>query len=88
MASNPSKTDAPHVSHVARTSKDGSIDFKDEKHMENCEVENGAAPREWLERYPLIKDKTPEQLKALEKSLVRKLDWKFLPMVSIMLIMK
>lgn len=85
MASNPTKEEAPQYPHVERVSRDGS-EFKDEKNF--VEVEEGAVPREWLERYPLIKDKSPEELKALEKSLVRKLDWKFLPMVSLMLIMK
>ena len=86
MASNPTKEEgAPQNAHAERVSKDGS-EYRDEKNV--VEVEEGAVPREWLERYPLIKDKSPEELRALEKSLVRKLDWKFLPMVSIMLIMK
>lgn len=73
---------------VDRTSKDGSLDLKDPQNIEHIELEHGGVPPEWLERYPLIKDKSPEELKMLEKSLVRKLDWKFLPMVSLMLIMK
>ena len=86
MASNPTKEETPAQNpHVERVSRDGS-EFQDEKNV--VEVEEGAVPREWLERYPLIKDKSPEELRALEKSLVRKLDWRFLPMVSLMLIMK
>lgn len=54
----------------------------------NVEHEENVQRDEYLERFDLIKDKSPEELKALEKSLVRKLDWKFLPMVSLMLIMK
>ncbi|KAF4494839.1 hypothetical protein FAGAP_9021 [Fusarium agapanthi] len=42
---------------------------------------------EILERYPLTKDKTPQERAAIEKSLVRKLDWKFLPLVTAMLLM-
>ncbi|KAL2210608.1 MFS general substrate transporter [Sarocladium strictum] len=80
-------TQAPLDTDARRPSKDGSIDFKDEKTAHHIEVEDGAVPREWLERYPLIKDKTPEELAAIEKSLVRKLDFRFLPMVTIMLIM-
>jgi hypothetical protein len=81
-------TQAPLDTDARRPSKDGSIDFKDEKTAHHIEVEDGAVPREWLERYPLIMDKTPEELAAIEKSLVRKLDFRFLPMVTIMLIMK
>ncbi|KAK8051766.1 hypothetical protein PG993_003151 [Apiospora rasikravindrae] len=40
-----------------------------------------------LEKFTLLKDKTEDELKAVEKSLVRKLDWKFLPMVTAMLLM-
>lgn len=65
-------------------SKHASLDIKD-----NVEFEEVAPPRDAiLERYELIRNKTPEELKAIEKSLVRKLDWKFLPMVTAMLLMK
>lgn len=42
----------------------------------------------WLQRYPLLADKTEEELEALNKSVLRKLDWKFLPCITIMLLMK
>jgi hypothetical protein len=61
-----------------------SMDMKDA--VELVEVAPEGCP--YLERYPLIKDKSPEELKAIEKALVRKLDWKFLPMVTAMLMMK
>lgn len=68
-------------------SRTDSVDLK--KDLNNdVEVEENAQRDEYLERYDLIKDKSPEELKALEKSLIRKLDWKFLPMVSLMLVMK
>lgn len=41
-----------------------------------------------IERHELIKVKTPEELKALDKSVRKRLDWKFLPMVCAMLMMK
>ncbi|RGP79811.1 hypothetical protein FLONG3_2125 [Fusarium longipes] len=64
-------------------SKPNSLDAK-----RNVEYDENAPERdEILERYDLIKDKTPEELAALEKSLVRKLDFKFLPMVTAMLLM-
>jgi len=55
---------------------------------DHCEVEEVPPRDALLERYALIKDKTEDELKAIEKSLVRKLDWKFLPMVTAMLLMK
>lgn len=70
-------------------SRTDSTDLK--KDLDNdveVEVEENVQRDEYLERYDLIKGKSPEELKALEKSLVRKLDWKFLPMVSLMLVMK
>lgn len=42
----------------------------------------------YLEQFPLIRDKSPEERKKIEKSLVRKLDWKFLPCITLMLLMK
>lgn len=65
-------------------SKPGSLDIK--QNVE-CE-ENAPVQDEVLERYSLIRDKTPEERAAIEKALVRKLDWRFLPMVTAMLLMK
>ncbi|KAI6764079.1 hypothetical protein HG530_007868 [Fusarium avenaceum] len=64
-------------------SKSGSLDIKRDVEYE----ENATERDEVLERYDLIKDKTPEERAALEKALVRKLDLKFLPMVTAMLLM-
>ncbi|GKU05121.1 unnamed protein product [Fusarium langsethiae] len=64
-------------------SKPGSLDAKRDVEYE----ENAPERDEVLERYELIRDKTPEERAAIEKSLVRKLDWKFLPMVTAMLLM-
>lgn len=65
-------------------SKRGSTDAK-----VGVEWEEDAPIRDpLLERYELIRDKTPEELKALDKSVRRCLDWKFLPMVCAMLMMK
>lgn len=57
------------------------------KHHEVVEVRNNEYPAEWLQRFPLIADKSPEELKVLEKGLLRKLDWIFLPTVTMMLLM-
>lgn len=51
-------------------------------------IENAQPPDPYLTNYPLLQAKTPEELDALNKSVVRKLDWKFLPMVTMMLLMK
>ncbi|GIZ48044.1 hypothetical protein CKM354_001111900 [Cercospora kikuchii] len=40
-----------------------------------------------LERFPLISNKSKEELDALNKAVVRKLDWKFLPCITAMLLM-
>ncbi|KAG9952942.1 MFS general substrate transporter, partial [Aureobasidium melanogenum] len=42
---------------------------------------------EWLAQFPLIADKSPEELRKIEKGLLRKLDWIFLPVVTLMLLM-
>lgn len=65
-------------------SKPGSLDAKRDVEYE----ENATGRDEVLERYGLIRDKTSEERAAIEKALVRKLDWKFLPMVTAMLLMK
>jgi hypothetical protein len=41
-----------------------------------------------LERYDLLKNKSQDELDALNKSVLRKLDWKFLPCITAMLLMK
>jgi hypothetical protein len=41
----------------------------------------------YLERFPLLQGKGPEELKQLNKKLLKKLDWRFLPTVTVMLLM-
>lgn len=67
-----------------RDSKRGSADIK-----VGIEWEENAPTRDpLLERYELIRDKTPEELKELDIAVRRRLDWKFLPMICAMLMMK
>lgn len=47
----------------------------------------GLAENLYLDRFPLLQNKSPEELKKLNKSLLRKLDYRFLPTVTIMLLM-
>jgi hypothetical protein len=41
----------------------------------------------WLQGFPLLQDKSAEELRVLQKSLLKKLDWRFLPTVTVMLLM-
>lgn len=68
-------------------SRQDSVDLK-ENLGNDVELEENTQRDEYLERYELIRNKSPEERKALEKSLVRKLDWKFMPTVCAMLLMK
>lgn len=42
----------------------------------------------WIQQYPLLANKSEEELAALNKAVLRKLDWKFLPCITLMLLMK
>lgn len=42
----------------------------------------------FLQRYPLLRDKSKEELDKLNKSVLKKLDWKFLLIITAMLLMK
>lgn len=57
----------------------------DTTHIDNVE---DITNREYLSKYPLLADKTDEELELLNKSVLRKLDWKFLPCITFMLLMK
>lgn len=59
----------------------------DANHHEVVEVRNNEYPAEWLQRYPLLAEKSPEELKKVQKELLRKLDWIFLPTVTLMLLL-
>jgi hypothetical protein len=41
----------------------------------------------YLERFPLLQGKSEEELVALNKKLLKKLDYRFLPTVTMMLLM-
>ena len=41
-----------------------------------------------LSYFPRLLHKSPEELKALDRRVVRKLDWQFLPCVTMMLLMR
>ncbi|KAK5065327.1 hypothetical protein LTR84_001165 [Exophiala bonariae] len=58
-------------------------DRKDLDLTEQAEI----VPNEYLHLYPLLVDKAPEDLKKIEKKLLFKLDYIFLPVVTLMLLM-
>jgi hypothetical protein len=59
----------------------------DKNSIADC-IEEAPVSDELLERYPLLKDKSEEELKKLNKAVLKKLDWKFLPCITAMLLMK
>jgi hypothetical protein len=53
------------------------------EHIESAPVEST-----YLEGFPLLRDKSDEELAVLNKKVLKKLDWKFLPCITAMLLMK
>jgi hypothetical protein len=53
--------------------------------VENAQIDVEAT---WIQQYPLLANKSEEELAALNKAVLRKLDWKFLPCITLMLLMK
>jgi hypothetical protein len=51
----------------------------DVQHIEGLEDE-------WLQRFPLLQSKNAGELRVLQKSLLTKLDWRFLPTITMMLL--
>ncbi|OLN87148.1 putative transporter C1683.12-like protein 20 [Colletotrichum chlorophyti] len=65
----------PGSSEPIRSSIDVKVDI---------ELEETAPQRDpLLEDYDLIRDKTAEELKALDKSVIRKLDWNYLDRINV-----
>lgn len=59
---------------------------KDRKELD-CTEQTEIVTNEYLHLYPLLVDKAPEDLKKIEKKLLVKLDYIFLPVVTVMLLM-
>lgn len=76
---------------MASSNKDIPLDPIDKeidaKHHEVVEVRNNEYPAEWLQRYSLLAEKSPDELKKVQKGLLRRLDWIFLPTVTMMLLL-
>jgi hypothetical protein len=60
--------------------KEGDINIIEEAQTSN--------ERLWIQEYDLLRDKTKEELVALNKKVVKKLDWRFLTTITAMLLMK
>jgi hypothetical protein len=42
----------------------------------------------FLQSYPLLREKSKDELDRLNKAILKKLDWKFLLIITLMLLMK
>jgi hypothetical protein len=60
----------------------------DKQNITHIESANVLFDPNHLARYPLLVGKSDEELEKLNKSVLRKLDWKLLPCISMMLLMK
>ncbi|KAH0359015.1 hypothetical protein KCU65_g10156, partial [Aureobasidium melanogenum] len=50
-------------------------------------IESALVEPTYLDGFPLLRDKSEEELAVLNKSVLKKLDWKFLPCITAMLLM-
>ncbi|EUC41932.1 hypothetical protein COCMIDRAFT_29378 [Bipolaris oryzae ATCC 44560] len=66
-----------------------AIDSDSKRSIEIIKIEDANVNAEagYLQQYPLLVNKTEDELKALNKAVLKKLDWKFLPCITIMLLM-
>lgn len=60
--------------------------------IESVVAQNGegayVSPQEVQARFPLLRDLSTEQMGELNKRVLRKIDWRLLPIVSLMYLMK
>lgn len=74
---------AAHPAPVPEIRMDSIVKDKDGASAHEVAIEESG--REYLENYPLLVNKTTEELKKIEKSLKYRLDYIFLPMVTLVL---
>ena len=53
--------------------------------VENAHQDDGV---QYLQHFDLLQDKSKDELDHLNKKVLRKLDWRFLPCITAMLLMK
>ena len=73
-------TMAPTRSSVSKVDDGSKIVLENLEHVSQEE--------QLLSLFPVLQDKTPEELERLNKAVVRRLDWRFLPCVTMMLLMR
>jgi hypothetical protein len=60
--------------------KEGDVSVLEQAQISNEQV--------WIQEFDLLNTKTPEELAALNKKVLKKLDWRFLTTITAMLLMK
>jgi hypothetical protein len=67
-----------------------SLDDKPKRSDEITKIEHSeiADAELWLQGYPLLRGKSKDELAKINKSVLKKLDWKFLLIITLMLLMK
>lgn len=80
-----------HRSQLARkmSATDTKATFNDGEPKAALEaLEDVSEAERLLVHFPILQDKSPEELEGLNKAVLRKLDWYFLPCVTMMLLMR
>lgn len=88
-ASGEATKDSPRVS-LDSTKKHGNIE-EHELMPVHADIGGGLTEEELFnlrQRYSLLADASPEKLYALNKAVLKKLDWRFLVVITLMLLMK
>jgi len=73
----------PQIVDMAETASRSSLEKPAQMHVEEAAEANTS-----LQRYPLLREKSDDEFKRLDKAVLKKLDWKFLPCITAMLVMK
>ena len=64
----------------ASIGKEGGVEVLEQAQPSNEQL--------WIQEYDLLHNKSQEELTALNKKVVKKLDWRFLTTITAMLLMK
>lgn len=75
------KPQEPLADRRSSLAKEGDIDVVEEAQISSNE-------QLWLQEYDLLVGKSKEELDALNKKVLKKLDWRFLTTITAMLLMK
>lgn len=61
----------------------------DARHYERAINDNGVyTPQEIQGRFDLLRDLNPQQMAALNKKVLRKVDWRLMPTITVMFLLK